>query len=120
MYRSQFTNDALEDLRALPKNLWNRLQQEFIRKIHRDPKGCSEPLTGVLEKFRSFPFGEYRVVYRVFEDLKAVTVVGIWKKDEAHRTEDYEHLESKAKTCRLAAAVKEVYQSLGGRTLHEH
>jgi len=119
VYRSQFTDDALEDLRTLPKNVRNRLKQEFIRKIHRDPTGCSEPLTGLLGQFRSFHFGEYRVVYRVFEDLKAVTVVGIGKKDEAHRAEIYEQLERMAETGQLAAAVLEAYQWLGRPTPHK-
>lgn len=115
MYCSQFTDDALDDLRKLPKNVRNRLKQEFLRKIHRDPAGCSEPLTGLLERFRSFHFGEYRVVYQVFEDIRAVTVVGIGKKDEGHRAEVYEQLEYLARSGELAAAVLEVYQSLSGR-----
>ena len=106
------------DLRALPKNVRNRLKQEFQRKIQRNPCGCSEPLTGLLEDFRSFHFGEYRVVYRVFEDLKVVAVVGIGKKDAGHRAEVYQQLEKLAKTGRLAAAVLEVYESLGGRRPH--
>ena len=115
MYRSQFTDEALEDLRALPKNVRNRLKQEFKRKIHRNPSGCSEPLTGLLEDFRSFHFGEYRVVYQVLEDLKVVAVVGIGKKDAGHRAEVYQQLENMAASGRLAAAVLDVYESLGGR-----
>jgi addiction module RelE/StbE family toxin len=115
MYRSQFTDDALEELRRLPKNVRNRLKQEFIRKIHRDPAGCSEPLTGLLEGFRSFHFKEYHVIYRVFEDLKVIAVAGIGKKDAGRRAEVYEQLENLARTGRLAAAVLEVYQSLGTR-----
>jgi len=115
VYRSQFTDEALKDLRRLPKNVRNRLEQEFVRKIHRDPMGCSEPLTGLLEEFRSFHFGEYRVIYRVFEEMNAVTVVGIGKKDQGHRAEIYEQLESLAKTGKLAAALLEVYRSLGRR-----
>jgi len=115
VYRSQFTDEALKDLRALPKNVRNRLKQEFQRKIHRDPSGCSEPLTGLLEDFRSFHFGEYRVVYQVLEDLKVVAVVGIGKKDAGRRAEVCQQLENIAKSGRLAAAVLEVYESLGGR-----
>lgn len=119
MYRSEFTDDALEDLRRLPKNVRNRLKQEFLKKIHRDPVGCSEPLSGLLENFRSFHFGDYRVVYRVFEELKAVAVVAIGEKDRSHRAEVYEHLESLAKTGKLAAAVLEMFRWLERRKREE-
>jgi addiction module RelE/StbE family toxin len=115
VYRSEFTDDALQDVRRLPKNVKNRLKQEFKRKIHRDPAGCSEPLTGLLKEFRSFHLGDYRVVYRIFEDMEVVAVVGIGKKDQGHRAELYEQLEQLAKTGKLAAAVLDVYRSLETR-----
>ena len=69
MHRSKFTDEALDDLRGLPKSARNALKREFKQKIHADPVGCSEPLvkplSGPLEFFRSFHFRNYRVVYRV-------------------------------------------------------
>ena len=83
MYRSKFTDDALRDVKSLPKNVRNALKKEFQKKIHVDPVGCSEPLTSDLEAFRSFHHGDYRVVYRVFEKLGAGHQSGIYKRLEA-------------------------------------
>jgi len=105
LFRSYFTGDALRDIKALPKNVRNSLKKEFKHKIHVDPAGCSEPLTGLLQDFRSFHHREYRVVYRVFDELGAVSVVGIGKKDEAHQAEIYKKLEALAEKGRLAEAV---------------
>jgi mRNA-degrading endonuclease RelE of RelBE toxin-antitoxin system len=105
VYRSQFTADALQDIRGLPKNVRNALKKELQKKIHIDPIGCSEPLTGQLERFRSFHHGDYRVVYRVFTDLRVVAVVGIGKKDEDHQAEIYKNLEALASKGKLAEAV---------------
>lgn len=105
MYRSHFTAVALQDVKASPKNVRNPLKKEFEKKIHVDPIGCSEPLTGQLENFRSFHFRDYRVVYRVFPNLSAVSVVGIGKKDEGHQAEIYQKLEALAKQGKLAEAV---------------
>jgi mRNA-degrading endonuclease RelE of RelBE toxin-antitoxin system len=105
VYRSLFTADALQDVKGLPKNVRNSLKKEFKKKIHVDPIACSEPLTGQLEGFRSFHHGDYRVVYRVFAELGAVSVVGIGRKDADHQAEIYKELEALAQKGKLAAAV---------------
>ena len=112
MYCSKFTPDALASIKELPRNVKNRLKKEFEKKIHINPTGCSEPLTGELEGFRSFHFGDYRVVYKVFEDIHAVSVVGIGKKDKNHYTNLYKRLENLAKQGKLAEAVLETYRSI--------
>ena len=102
MYVSKFTNDALEDIRSLPKNVRNALKREFEKKIHQNPIACSEPLTGPLAAFRSFHFRNYRVIYRVHEELKTIAVVGVGKKDKTHHAEIYIKLEQLAKSGKLA------------------
>ncbi len=105
MFTSKFTYHALADLKSLRKNVRNSLKKQFEKKIHVDPLGCSEPLTGSLREYRSFHFGEYRVVYRVFADLRVVSVVGIGKKNKKHQTELYKNLEKLARAGKLAEAL---------------
>ena len=116
MYRSQFTDDAKADIRALPKNIRNSLKKEFERIVHVDPRGCSEKLGGELGDFRSFHYEEYRIVFRVFEDIKAISVVGVGKKDADHHAEIYRQLETLARNGQLAATVLETYRSLSARS----
>ncbi len=113
MYTSKFIDEALADVKKLPKNVRNTLRGEFKKKIHIDPVGCSEPLERLLADYRSFHYGDYRVIYRVFEDIKAVSVVGVGKKDEGHHAAIYRQLETLAATGKLAQAVLETYRSLG-------
>ena len=112
MYSSKFTHEAVENIKRLPKNVKNALKKEFEKKIQVDPIGCSEPLTGLLEGFRSFHFESYRVVYKVIEDIRVVAVVAIGKKDKSHQTDLYKRLEALAKTGKLAKAVLETYRSI--------
>jgi mRNA-degrading endonuclease RelE of RelBE toxin-antitoxin system len=109
LYRSVFTDDALEEVKELPKNVRNALKKEFEKKIHVDPFGYSEELSGILGQYRSF---HYRVVYRVFEDSKVVSVVGLGKKNKDHQTGLYKRLEDLAKRGRLADAVLETYRKI--------
>jgi mRNA-degrading endonuclease RelE of RelBE toxin-antitoxin system len=115
LYTSKFTDEALADVKKLPKNVRNALRAEFKDKIHVDPAGCSEPLEGLLAQYRSFHFGHYRIIYRIFEDIKAVSVVGVGKKDQDHHAEIYRQLEALAANGKLAAAVLETYRSLRDR-----
>lgn len=110
MYCSKFIDEALEDLKKLPKNVRNALKKEFENKVHVNPIECSEPLFGMLEVYRSFHYGDYRVVYRVFEDIRAISVVGIGKKNKAHQTDLYIRLEQLAQKGRLAEAILETYR----------
>jgi mRNA-degrading endonuclease RelE of RelBE toxin-antitoxin system len=112
VYCSKFTDEAVENIKRLPKNVKNALKKEFEKKIHVDPIGCSEPLTGLLEGFRSFHFEDYGIVYNVIEDIRAVAVVAIGKKDKAQQTDLYRRLEALAKTGKLAKAVLETYRSI--------
>jgi mRNA-degrading endonuclease RelE of RelBE toxin-antitoxin system len=110
VYCSKFIDEALEDIKKLPKNVRNALKKEFKKKVHVNPIECSEPLFGMLEPYRSFHYGDYRVVYRVFEDIRAVSVIGVGKKDKAHQTDLYYRLQDLAKKGRLAEAILETYR----------
>jgi addiction module RelE/StbE family toxin len=112
LYRSVFTDDALNDVKRLPKNVRNALKKDFEKKIHVDPNNCSEQLSGILGHYRSFHYGDYRVVYRVFEDMRIVSVVGLGKKDKDHQTDLYKRLEDLANRGRLADAVLETYRKI--------
>jgi len=92
-YRPQFTSAAIQNLKDLPKSARQTIKREFERKIVKDPLGCSEGLSRGLAGFRSFHFGRYRIVYRVFEDLKIVAVVGIGTKTGDTETDIYKVLE---------------------------
>jgi mRNA-degrading endonuclease RelE of RelBE toxin-antitoxin system len=102
LYFSRFTRDAIENIRALPENARNRLKREFQKKILQSPIACSEPLVGPLVAFRSFHFLNYRVIYRVYEDLEMIAVGGVGKKNKGHFAEIYNRLERLARSGKLA------------------
>jgi addiction module RelE/StbE family toxin len=112
LYVSKFTPKALQDIKDLPKNVRNALRKKFEKQIHVDPLSCSEPLIGALADFRSFHFGNYRMVYKVYADLKVIAVVGIGKKDSDHQTELYKKLENLATSGRLAEALLDTIRLL--------
>ena len=102
MYIAKFTDDAIANIKALDKGVRNSVRKAIEEKVLRDPTGCSEELSEPLAGFRSFHFGEYRLVYRVYEDLKAIAVVGIGVKSADPESDIYKRLERLADSGRLA------------------
>lgn len=105
MYLVQLTDDALENVRSLPKNVRNRLKGEIREKVAKDPYGCSKGLREPLKGFRSFSFGDYRVIFKVYEDLRAVGIAGIGKRDPRSQADVYKKLHVLAEEGKLAEKV---------------
>ena len=105
MHDLKFTDEGLADVKALPKNVKNALKKELQQTVALDPKGCAEPLIASLEGWFSFHYLEYRVVYKVFDDLPAVGIVGVGKHDRDATLDIYRKLEALAKTGKLAESV---------------
>ena len=106
MYVLKFTSNAVADAKTIvPKHLKGPLQKELRDKIAVDPIGCSHELHEGLEGYRSFPWQESRVVYRVFEDLKAVAIVGVGLRSAQSTGNVYRKLEALARTGKLAQGV---------------
>ena len=106
MYVLKFTRNALIDVKTIiPKHLRGPLKNDLLTKVARDPLGCSRELHGALDGYRSFVWQQYRVVYKVFENLLAVAVVGIGLRS-ANSTENvYRKLERFARTGELVQGV---------------
>ncbi len=105
MYILKFTDEGLQDVKDLPKNVRNSLKKEMVEKVQRDPIGCAEPLQGVLAGWYSFHFLKYRVIYKVFEDLGAVSVVGIGTHDPDVDLDIYRRLEAAVQSGKIAESV---------------
>ena len=105
MYLVQFTDDALVNVRSLPKNVRNRLREEIREKVAKDPYGCSKELREPLEGFRSFSSRDDRVIFKVYEDLRTIGVAGIGKRDPRSQADVYKKLHTLAAEGKLAEKV---------------
>ena len=105
MFVLKFTDFGLADVRTLPKNVKNSLKKELRNKVAQNPEACSEELHGPLKDYRSFHFRGYRVVYRIFHQLKAVAIVGIGTHSGDARADIYRRLEVLAGSGKVAESV---------------
>ena len=101
-YVLKFTGSAVADIKTIiPKHLKGPLQKDLLAKVAAD----SHELHEGLEGYRSFTWQEYRVVYRVFDDLLAVAVVGVGLRSPQSSENIYRKLETLARTGELAQGV---------------
>jgi len=106
VYVLKFTGDAVSDIKTLiPKHLKGPLQKDLREKVAVNPVGCSHELHEDLAGYRSFTWQDYRIVYRVFEDLKAVAIVGVGLRSPQSAENIYRKLEGLARTGKLAQGV---------------
>jgi len=101
----KFTEDALADVKALPKNVRNSLKREFQRVLARDPYGCSLELREPLEGWWSFHWKKYRIVFKVYDDSRIIAVGGVGERAPRSRSDIYRRLEVLAAEGKLAAKV---------------
>ena len=105
MYVLKFTDDGLADIKGLDKSVRNSLKQPLLERVAADPDGCSQSLSEPLEGYRSFHWRDYRIVYKVYHELRAVAVVGVGKKSSQAHITIYKRLEALAQTGKLAESV---------------
>lgn len=93
-YLIRFTDEALQDIRALPKSDRNALKKEIVEKLSLVPEAHSRALHDRLRGFRSLHWNNRRVVFKIFEDLSSVAIVGIGEHSSDTREDIYRRLES--------------------------
>ena len=88
--------------------------EQALKKSQRkdqDPKACSEELHGPLKDYRRFHLLGYRIIYRVFPQLKALAIVGIGTHSKDAKADTYRRLEVPAEKGKIAESV---FHSLKG------
>jgi mRNA-degrading endonuclease RelE of RelBE toxin-antitoxin system len=105
MYVLKFSEDGLADVKALPKNVKNSLKKELQKRLAVDPYGCSSELVEPLRGWRSFHWKSYQLIFKVYEGLKAIAIVGVGRHSSEPRRDIYRRLEVLAAEGKLAARI---------------
>jgi mRNA-degrading endonuclease RelE of RelBE toxin-antitoxin system len=105
LYLVKFTADALENVRGLPKHVRNCLRKEIREKVAQDPYGCSRELREPLQGFRTFLYQNYRVIFKVYEDVKAIGIAGVGRRDATSQADVYKKLQTLALEGKLAERI---------------
>ena len=106
MYELKFISAAVAGIKAvIPKSLKGPLKKELLKTVASEPRGCSHELRDDLAGYRSFTWRKYRVVYKIFEDLRTVAIVGVGLRSPQSADNIYRKLELLARAGELAQGV---------------
>ena len=105
MYTPKFTPAAIDNIKTLPKNVKNSLKTAILETLVEDPEGSSIALRDALSEFRSFHWRDYRVVFKIDEDLRVLAIVAVGKKTKNPDQNLYKQLELAADRGELAKKV---------------
>lgn len=83
-----YHSDVKEDMESIGPSAARRIMRVIDGKLTRAPMQFGTPLSGSLSEFRKLRIGDYRVVYRVQEQLVIVFVltVGHRRDKEVYRS----------------------------------
>lgn len=104
-YLVKFTDEGMADVGGLPKNIRNSLKKEIRGKLAVDPYGHSLELHEPLQGWRSFRYRNYRVVFKIYGDLRAIAIAGIGKRLPQSKSDIYKRLQTLATEGRLAEKI---------------
>jgi mRNA-degrading endonuclease RelE of RelBE toxin-antitoxin system len=110
VYTIKLTENGLADVKALPRNVKNSLKAELLEKLATDPYNHSTELSSVLRGWRSFQWMDYRVVFKVYDDLKAIGIEAVGKHDHEAQKDIYKRLEVLVEKGKLANSVLSTFR----------
>jgi mRNA interferase RelE/StbE len=111
-FELKYTPDAAADIKALDGSVRNQLRKVLEKKLAVDPKGYGVPLRGSLGGYWKHPFGNHRVVYRIYSEHGVVVVCAVGVRKQGDAEDIYRQLESVARAGRLAEDLASVVRNL--------
>ena len=97
------------DLRKLLKSgtgfsLWEHFSSPE-KRFSAAPYGCSMELCEPLKRWRSFHWEKYRIVFRIYDELRTIAIAGIGERLPRSQSDVYRRLETLAREGKLAEKV---------------
>ncbi len=84
-YRIEYDEDVFEDqIMKLPKAIRERVIKAIEEKLTIFPNDTGKPLRYKYKAHRRLRVGDYRVIYRVFDDLVVVLIIEVDHRKDAY------------------------------------
>lgn len=85
MYKIEYVDSVKNDLIGLSKDNKNRIRKAIEKKLATNPIEFGKPLQYSLKGLRRLKVSDYRIIFKIEEEMKTVLIIEI-----GHRKEVYE------------------------------
>ena len=85
MYKVNYLETALEDLKNLDKPTLTRIKSKIENHLVKDPNGLGKPLQGTLKGLWKYRIGDFRVIYKIISKDVLILIAQIGHRKEIYR-----------------------------------
>ncbi len=85
-YRIEYSQDAARNIKKFPKNIQERIIRAIEERLWISPEEVGKPLVKQWKDHRRLRVGDYRVIYKIYQERIVVFIVEI-----DHRKDVYEN-----------------------------
>ncbi|MGA8222259.1 MAG: type II toxin-antitoxin system RelE/ParE family toxin [Candidatus Acidiferrales bacterium] len=122
-FELRFTTDAAADIQGLDGSVRKQsrrsirdangaLRKVLEKKLAVDPEGYGLPLRGALSNYWKHEFGNHRIIYQIYLELRVVAVCAVGVRKQGDAEDIYRKLAAVAETGRLAEQIAAVIKKL--------
>jgi mRNA-degrading endonuclease RelE of RelBE toxin-antitoxin system len=111
-FELRFTADAAANIRGLDGSVRKQLRKVLEKKLAVNPEGYGLPLRGALANYWKHEFGNHRIIYRIYSQLRVVAVCAVGVRKQGDAEDIYRKLAAVAETGRLAEQIAAVLKKL--------
>ncbi len=76
-YRIEYSQDARKNIKGFPKNIQERIIKAIEERLCTSPEEVGKPLIRQWKDHRRLRIGDYRVIYKIYEERIVVFIVEI-------------------------------------------
>ena len=76
-YQIKWHENVFDDLKSIDKSDAKRIIKKVEEYLVRDPIGLGKPLTGDFKGFYRYRFGDYRIIYSLYNEVRIMHVMKI-------------------------------------------
>jgi len=75
-YKVSYHHEIPQDIARIPKNIKEHIRRSIEERLLKDPYHFGAPLRKSLQGFRKLRVGDYRIIYKVKNDVITVLKIG--------------------------------------------
>jgi len=84
-YSIEYSKDAAKNIKKFPKNIQERIIRAIEERLYTSPEEVGKPLIKQWKDHRRLRVGDYRVIYKIYQERIVVFIVEIDHRKDVYK-----------------------------------